>query len=70
MYSQSVYTARLGWLKCETMGKKQELEDIEKSRAHSVKTIESLDHKKAVVEYVIEKMNQEMQELQELLNKI
>jgi|GEM_PF-4327363 len=67
MSENHVYNTRYGWLKCEAVGKQQELEEIRKSRKHCELTMESLDKREAVILYTMKKINMELDELNLLL---
>ena len=67
MPEQHVYEARQGWLKCESIGKKQELEDIIKSKEDYLRKIQNLDRREAVIQYTLQKIDQELKELQNLI---
>lgn len=62
-----VYESRIAWLKCEAIGKNQELGDIKKSREHCQQTIQSLCKREDLIQYTLKKIDQEIEELSALI---
>lgn len=62
-----VYEARLSWLKCEAIGKNQELGDVKKSREHCQQTMQNLCKREELIQYSLKKIDQEIEELAVLL---
>jgi len=66
MLSKKVYDSRKAWLKCELLGKTQELASIKKDREDYNHRLYGLDYQEALAQYVIKKVNQELEGLGEI----
>lgn len=67
MFSRQVYDSRKAWLKCELLGKTQELACIKKDREDIQHKLEGLDYKESLAQYVIKKVNEELEELEDIV---